>query len=84
MSESRRNNGLRTPTLPAVVLLVALVAIAALVIVSFRSYLLMPEVYYRWPSGECVRVDDPAADLEKRAPYTCANLPERHEQRWVR
>lgn len=75
-----------TVTSIAHVLLGVLLLVAVIVCLgtALSNALDLPHVHHRWPSGECVRVDDPAADHQGREPYTCDNLPPHAERVWVR
>lgn len=50
----------------------------ALVIWAFVLYLDRPIVYFHDLTGECLRVEDPAAKNEGRPAYTCDRLPSRY------
>lgn len=75
---------MRTSTFAVYAFGVVATALMGLALVySFVRALDMPEVHVSYSSGECVRVDDPAAEHEGREPYTCDRMPEKYRRVWV-
>lgn len=75
------------PPMPlgALMLLILVFAVViGLLADAFTSWLDLPYIYQSWETGECIRVEDPAAESEGRKPWTCDSLPERYELVWVR
>lgn len=56
----------------------------ALVFIVVTRALDAPQVHISFSTKQCIRVDDPAAERERREAFTCEALPERFEVIWVR
>lgn len=80
-------NSYKKPPAPPwvyLLLIVAFMVAIGLPLAALVSWLDLPVVHRSHSTGNCVQVEDPAAQHENRAPWTCSNLPDRYETIWVR